>query len=740
MNTPTVEQLQQAKQLILAGEIDFAKGILYSADMSPLDFRKFVESCTVAESAQTALAVEPEPVAPKSTLVQPDADGKFPTPLDGALFMASLGIPQTPLRPKTKRPFLPAWQESATTDAAHIRKWAEMYPGCNFGSVAKTGKHFVFEADTTDVRKRFETTGQKFTSELIVASRPDNSRGHRWYLYADGVKNISQTYTKHGDFSLRADDEQCVSPGSIHPETGEQYRLVSAGAPEVPSAAEVAFWESERVEKSKDDGKKEAPRNQSGLVPHGAIHGYLLTEAGRLRGMGLGEESIRTALRELVEKNCQPPIDWDKVDTMAKSICNFPEGENKTVVLNQEQAEAAAQQATALTFRHPAIKGTHRDYVVEPKMGQKDGWFPLGSVSLIGGSSGSNKTTWALDLLHAQARKQSVWGHNTCGRPYTVFMFDRGAGAHKRTMERLGYALDEIPVRFLPPVTDGAAVTAILDHLESEPAMPQVVFIEGADMLVEDANKGQFVSPFMSRLGRIAEHYHIAIILSVGAPKMRVGEGYTAKRDSMLGSEKWSRMSETVVAMQFVDGDDTDCRRSVFVLLRNGAAERFNLMLESGKLVLDETPRTESNSFTRAKDKVEEGKHFYTRLFSTAGLVDGGKAVPLNDHRRALRGLDIPERAMQRAREFLSIYYDRNKQAYIQLEVSTADSPNTVTLAGDASDVPVEGTSATLTANVQAAEKMFSEGKSVRDVAAALGVKKSTVGKWKQQWMSCVVG
>jgi len=111
-------------------------------------------------------------------LIQPDADGKFPSPLDGALFMASLGIPQTPLRPRTKAPFLPEFQKSATVDAAQIRKWAKTYPECNFGSVGREGEFFVFEADSTEVRKRFEATGNQFTSKLIVASR--SGRGHRW--------------------------------------------------------------------------------------------------------------------------------------------------------------------------------------------------------------------------------------------------------------------------------------------------------------------------------------------------------------------------------------------------------------------------------------------------------------------------------------------------------------------------------------------------------------------------------
>lgn len=289
---------------------------------------------------------------------------------------------------------------------------------------------------------------------------------------------------------------------------------------------------------------------------------------------------------------------------------------------------------------------------------------------MIGGSSGSNKSTWALDMLHAQQRKDAVWGHSTNGCSYKVFMFDRGKGAHRRTMERLGYDISEIPTIFLPPVTDDMALAAILNGIENG-TIPEVVFLEGADMLVTDPNKGPFVVPFMSGLQRIAEHYHIAIILSVGAPKMRIGEGYTAKRDSMLGSEKWSRMSETVVAMQFVEGDDTDCRRSCFVLLRNGAAERFNLTLECGKLVLDTAPRPEKPTQV---NRGEEAKKWYLELFAdpTGGLR---QTVTLDDHRKALvkalKTTEMPEYALRGARTALGIYYDQKTRLY-----AFADNPN----------------------------------------------------------------
>jgi hypothetical protein len=287
-------------------------------------------------------------VAAAPGLIQPDVDGKFPTPLDGALFMASLGIPQTPLRARTKIAFLPEFQKSATTDFAQIRKWAEEYPGCNFGSLGRAGEFFTFEADSTEVRKRFEDTGGTFSSQLIVASRP--GRGHRWYRSTPEVKNISQAYTKHGDFSVRALNQYCCSPGSVHPDTGEQYRLISAGAPEVPSAAEIAFWESERVEKNAN-GKTETPRNERRLVSHGNVHGYLLSEAGRLRNLGLGEESIRVALYELVEKNVEKPIDYKKVDAMAKSVCNWQAGTDISIILNQ--TPSSSTQATTPVAQVP---------------------------------------------------------------------------------------------------------------------------------------------------------------------------------------------------------------------------------------------------------------------------------------------------------------------------------------------------------------------------------------------------
>jgi hypothetical protein len=108
------------------------------------------------------------------SVVQPDALGEFPTALDGALFMAGFGIPQIPLRGKA--PFLKNWTEAASTNPDLIRSWSQENPGCNFGSMAVLGSHFIFDADRPKdasvpvVRERFQALGGAFASKLIIES------------------------------------------------------------------------------------------------------------------------------------------------------------------------------------------------------------------------------------------------------------------------------------------------------------------------------------------------------------------------------------------------------------------------------------------------------------------------------------------------------------------------------------------------------------------------------------------
>lgn len=238
-------------------------------------------------------------------------------------------------------------------------------------------------------------------------------------------------------------------------------------------------------------------------------------------------------------------------------------------------------------FTRPAVPNPPHDFVLDKAVGANEGWFPLGEPSLIGGPSGANKSTLIIDMLVKQRAGEDFLGHGTFSLPFLVIAADRGVNSNIRTNERLRYTASEVPTERIPVCHGAVAIRGILERIEKQENLPAIVFLEGCDLLLENANAMEHVAPFLTALQKIAAHYHIAIIASVGSAKHKVGEGYVAKRDSVFGSVAWSRMTETIAVLEFLDGNDMDCRRVLSVLLRNGAPESFNLRMEDGRMVVD---------------------------------------------------------------------------------------------------------------------------------------------------------
>jgi AAA domain len=242
--------------------------------------------------------------------------------------------------------------------------------------------------------------------------------------------------------------------------------------------------------------------------------------------------------------------------------------------------------SASIEFHTPARPDPDGEYVVSPAPGQEDGWFPLGDISLIGGASGTGKTTWIFEMLHKQKQGHPVFDHRTHHYMFQVLAYDRGRNAFTRTMRRLNLLPSDIPTTALPLAFGTEAVQAIINEIEKMNPIPHVIFIEGLDMLLDDANKKSVVSPFMRQLQETAAHFHIALICSVGAPKTKRGEDYAAKRDKLSGSEAWGRNCETVCVLEFAEEDDgTTPQRSLTILPRNAPAEKFTLEFQGGRLV-----------------------------------------------------------------------------------------------------------------------------------------------------------
>ena len=262
-----------------------------------------------------------------------------------------MGVPVIRLRPNTKAAVDTGWPQLATTDIETLKKWNKETPDANVGAVATQDGIWLWEVDSADVWTRLQKdTGHDGIAELQtfkVRSRP--GRGHFYFKANDASRamgNVAQTYVLSQDWSARVSNAYCVAQNSLHPDTGEPYKALNPGTPIVEAPAWLTDWlVSQKIQKhSAPQGitGQDPVRNERGLVAHGGIHGYLLTQAGKLRAQGLSEEPIRVALYELVEKNCEKPIDFKKVDAMAKSICSFPEGQGRALALTQAQVVGPA--------------------------------------------------------------------------------------------------------------------------------------------------------------------------------------------------------------------------------------------------------------------------------------------------------------------------------------------------------------------------------------------------------------
>ena len=275
--------------------------------------------------------------------------------------------------------------------------------------------------------------------------------------------------------------------------------------------------------------------------------------------------------------------------------------------------------SAAIEFHSSAVADPDGEYVLAPADGQGDGWFPLGDISLVGGASGTGKTTWIFQMLHHQKQGQEVMGHRTFSRLFHVLAYDRGRNAFTRTMRRLNLLNSDIPTTALPLAFGTDAVQNIINEIEKLNPRPAVVFLEGLDMLIDDANKKSIVSPFMRQLQETAAHFHIALIGSVGAPKTKRGEDYAAKRDKISGSEAWGRNCETVCVLEFSEEDDgTAPQRELTVLPRNASAEKFSLQFEGGRLVrIEPTTDPEPHGSNQPSEAMQTAISFLERALQS---------------------------------------------------------------------------------------------------------------------------
>jgi AAA domain len=221
-----------------------------------------------------------------------------------------------------------------------------------------------------------------------------------------------------------------------------------------------------------------------------------------------------------------------------------------------------------------------------------EGWFPKGEVSLVGGSSGAGKTSWAVPLLEKIRKGTDVYSHQSKPRDYRVLLHDRSKKAMQRTVKALGLPAEAIQrvIRLSASQQSRPPAEILEAAIEREPGV-ECWFIEGLDLWITDPNKMEVVGPVIDGLQRIATRRNVAVLATVGSPKQRGKDNKYSGRDSLFGSAALARKVETVVLMQLHDEDDPNSVSRCTVLLRNGRAETLFFEWQAEELCLTTEPQ-----------------------------------------------------------------------------------------------------------------------------------------------------
>jgi hypothetical protein len=284
-----------------------------------------------AEPKPAAIPQEPMPAAiVEMPATAPLIAVNLESPLAGALKQAARGIPQTPL--SGKKPFQKDWQNKATTDAAQIQKWAEENPGCNFGSVAKgvIGGFWMLELDAPGEAARIRNeTGNQIPVTLLVRSRP--GRGHLYWKQTPAsiaMGNIGQDGVQGAGFSVRVHNEQCVSPGAIHPISGLPYSILDDA-----EIVEAPDWLIQWIEKQRQVVKKDPAKSLDSIlknkltIPEGERNTKLHKIGSKFRGAGVSEDGILEELHRVNEEQCDGDLPKEEIESIWRSVCGYAAGD-----------------------------------------------------------------------------------------------------------------------------------------------------------------------------------------------------------------------------------------------------------------------------------------------------------------------------------------------------------------------------------------------------------------------------
>lgn len=198
--------------------------------------------------------------------------------------------------------------------------------------------------------------------------------------------------------------------------------------------------------------------------------------------------------------------------------------------------------------------------------------LPAREIHLLGGSSGSGKTTFLFQLLADWQEGNPVLGHTSYPVPYAYISIDRSRTSVTRTLQRIGLENKITRVICREDLPSHVSLGSVLDAAKTILPDTEVFFIEGFQTLVGD--KGNSYTPVAALLQQTTTYCareNVTIVGVCHSPKLRMEEGFQHPREIILGSVAWAAFSDTVITLNLEEKTGVI---TVSVMPRNAPSEQ----------------------------------------------------------------------------------------------------------------------------------------------------------------------
>lgn len=195
------------------------------------------------------------------------------------------------------------------------------------------------------------------------------------------------------------------------------------------------------------------------------------------------------------------------------------------------------------------------------------GWFVRGDVNIVHGFSGSGKSRLLLEIEDALRSGREFLGckRKLNGKPLFIGL-DRDVRAIKTTLRDMGLPEDFVDVAEPAegkPFKEGKTFRA--DRLQlilQDYLYPELVVLEGLDILIGNVNDGDMVSMVLGALQKVGRESGCCLVGTVGSPKRQsTKDRYSNSRHAIIGHQAWSRMTRTTVGVEMEMAGTTTNRK-----------------------------------------------------------------------------------------------------------------------------------------------------------------------------------